>query len=582
MVFLIDVMRQFMGWDLSKRDLTFHYSLAAVRNTAKPVLSHLFQLEKLRKNSDHDKEMLRQLLFKVRQLNRCSLGVRHRLALNEHIVGLFYAPAMGLFAQYSKDGGVPDSEDRQQTLDGMIEICHALMNSYKSVVGKLYAASTFRYAHSLNEFDVSCFRILDLLRLKQRIKGIRYQELSDVAWQTANSIIYMMLEADRADKQMVLMAGKYIKSSEVKTMRMRDLYSELQISHRFQLLKWPVQWQMLLDCSIGLGDFKLTFSKDEEQSQGLLKYQTISYFDDCIATRAQRRHDQSIPGLLLNWDKLHQKITSDFAQVLRAQKNTDPAQITKHLTLLSAPERLALAQLQSDTFFQKKEEISDIFQRLPDLRIFVGFSEVFHLLAHIASDGGWQKVGQRMSDLLARHSSALSEDDIGTVESAWFIHFHHATSLRLGTQETRYTKNMKIGEITAYVMTPEDIRRPCLGVITRISRPQAGSILIDIEKTSSHAESVWVNKTSIQNDAQFDKENAFPGIIGRDGVNGMSLFLANIYRVAEGSILLIEQNSIISKVVVGNIISVTKGFTLTAVRLISQDISVFAGQEVIN
>jgi hypothetical protein len=392
----------------------------------------------------------------------------------------------------------------------------------------------------------------------------------------------MMLEAGRLDKQMLLMSGKYLQSSNVKTMRIRDLYSELQISHRFQLLKWPVQWQTLLDCSIGLGDFKLAFSKDEEQSQELLKYQTISYFDDCIATRLQRRRDQSLPGLLLNWDKLYQRITSDFAQILRAQKNTDPTQITKHLTLLSASERLALAQLQSDTFFQKKEEIPDIFQSLPDLRIFVGFSEVFHLLAHIASDGGWQKVGQRMSDLLARHSSALSEDDVGTVESAWFIHFHHATSLRLGTQETRYTKNMKIGEITAYVMTPEDIRRPCLGVITRISRPQAGSILIDIEKMSSHAESVWVNKTSIQNDTQFDMENAFPGIIGRDGVNGMSLFLANIYRVAEGSILLIEQNSIVSKIVVGNIISVTKGFTLTAVRLISQDISVFSEQKVIN
>ena len=67
----------------------------------------------------------------------CSIS----LALNESIVGLFYAPAMGLFAQYCKDGGVPDSEDRQQTLDGMIEICHALMNSYKSVADNLYAAS---------------------------------------------------------------------------------------------------------------------------------------------------------------------------------------------------------------------------------------------------------------------------------------------------------------------------------------------------------------------------------------------------------------------------------------------------------
>lgn len=572
MAFFVDTLRQFMGWDLPQRDLQLEFNLVALRNTVAPSLSSLYQLEKLRKTADQDRVLLRELLLKARQLNRCKLSVRRRLALNENLIGLFYAPAVSLIALYSKDGGVPDTEARQESLDGIVETCSVLINSYKSLAHKLHSASSFRLAHSLPQFDLSVFRIFDLLRLKQKVKGIRYQELSDTAWQTANTLIHMMLAAGRADKLMILMENKYIKGDQLKTMRVRDIYAELQISHRFQLLKWPVQWQVLLNYSIGLGDFKLSLLKDEDATQALLKNHTISYCYDSMPTRTSRTSTQSAPGLLLNWTNLEQKISADFAHVLRSKKNADPMQIAKHLTLLSAAERLAMAQLQFDSFPWQAEPLTDLRQRLPDLRIFIGFSEVFHLLQHIASDGGWQGVGQRMSDLLARHSSALSEDDVGTVESAWFMHFQSATSLRLGTQETRYTKDMKIGEITAYMLTLQEIHRPCLGVIKRIFRPQAGSVIIDIEKLSASAEAVWLNKAPEPQAlaliaGKFDRETAFPGIIGSDVRHGRTLFLPNVYRVAEGSQLLLQRQAEVDMADVGNIISVTKGYTQTPLRL---------------
>ncbi|MCX7219168.1 MAG: hypothetical protein NTY70_09585 [Burkholderiales bacterium] len=570
MAFFVDTFRQFMGWDLPQRDLQLEFNLVALRNTVAPSLSSLYQLDKLRKNTDQDRILLRELLLKARQLNRCKLSVRRRLALSENLIGLFYAPAMSLIAQYSKDGGVPDTEARQESLDGIVETCSVLINSYKSVAHKLHSASSFRLAHSLPQFDLSVFRIFDLLRLKQKVKGIRYQELSDTAWQTANTLIHMMLAAERADKLMILMENKYIKGDQLKTMRVRDIYAELQISNRFQLLKWPVQWQVLLNYSIGLGDFKLGVLKDA--TQALMKNHTISYCYDSMPTRTSRSSGQSAPSLLLNWTKLEQKISTDFTNVLRSKKNADPMQIAKHLTLLSAAERLALAQLQFDTFPWHEEPQTDLRQRLPDLRIFIGFSEVFHLLQHIAADGGWQGVGQRMADLLARHSSALSEDDVGTVESAWFMHFQGETSLRLGTQETLYTKNMKIGEITAYMVTLQEVRRPCLGVIKRIFRPQAGSVIIDIEKLSASAEAVWLNKTPEQETqaltaGKFDRETAFPGIVGNDVRHGQTLFLPNVYRVAEGSQLLLQRQAEVDLADVGNIISVTKGYTQTPLRL---------------
>jgi len=179
---------------------------------------------------------------------------------------------------------------------------------------------------------------------------------------------------------------------------------------------------------------------------------TLAYCYDAAPCHPQRQEHKKDPALILNWEKLQHRITIDFAHILRAKNVADQQAISKHLSLLATHERLAMAQLQFDTFPLTSEIHTDHLQRMQDLRIFIGLHEVFQLLQHIADDGGWQGVGERMSDLLARHSSALSEDDIGTVESAWFLQYQNNQEIRLSTQETRYTKPMKIGDVIAYML----------------------------------------------------------------------------------------------------------------------------------
>ncbi|CAN5791548.1 hypothetical protein BH11PSE12_BH11PSE12_02040 [soil metagenome] len=341
MRFIVDLYSQIMGWDLPERKLQLNFRLPTVRHAATPGLTELYHLNKLRSNSEQDFQLLRQLLLKLRQLNRCNLSIKRRLQLNENLVGLFYAPAKELVVQFSSDGGLPDSEQREQYLECIINICSALINSYKVILSYLHNCSSFRYARSLAQADMSAFRILDLLRLKQKVKGLRYQQLSEEAWQTANTVIHMMLAAGRAAKPMLLLERKYIKTCQLPTMHMRDMFAALQMSQRFHLLKWPVQWQVLLDHSIGLGDLKLEIAVDTDLP--LTKQQSLVYCYDKMPTQWQRLPG-STPALILNWEKLHQTITNDFSHVLRARKDADPSKISKHLSLFSPVERLALAQ----------------------------------------------------------------------------------------------------------------------------------------------------------------------------------------------------------------------------------------------
>jgi len=81
-----------MGWDLPVRQVQLNYSLSLVRSTPAPVLSSLYQLDKVRRNAEHDRELIRQVTLKVRQLNRCPMSIKRRLALNENLIGLFWRP----------------------------------------------------------------------------------------------------------------------------------------------------------------------------------------------------------------------------------------------------------------------------------------------------------------------------------------------------------------------------------------------------------------------------------------------------------------------------------------------------------
>jgi hypothetical protein len=136
----------------------------------------------------------------------------------------------------------------------------------------------------------------------------------------------------------------------------------------------------------------------------------------------------------------------------------------------------------SDEVIEEKE------QQVADLRIFVGFPEVYNLLQH---KHGRFCLEERMEDVLAKRSALIAEDDAAIEKSMWSLLHQNAKMARLSTQETVFTTPMGIGSLFAYGLG-EDINRPGFAVVSRIFRPSHKRVVIDLHRIASYAEPVMM------------------------------------------------------------------------------------------
>jgi len=572
MTLLPQWLHNWLGLHYSEKRIPFPITLPLVKSTPAPVLNTLYQLQKHRSTQADDEQFLALLLKNLKQLNRHKTSVTRRAQYNHRFTGLFYPLAVVLAGQFSKDGGVPDSQRRAQLLDCMIAICAELVNSYGLIIEHCQQSSGFRYVRSLKKLDQAAFRLLELLKFKQTIKALRYQELSAKSWRMANSLVHILAANQRLYIVQKTLDQQYRSDQPMAMGRAVDVYLALQMVERLQLSYWPVQWQTWLIRSIGLGDLKIGLSQN---ANDVVSTQTsLVYCADTVPSRfANTQQTGQIAPLILEWDQLQQIMISDLAQVIRSRRNGGGVSLSKHLSLFGRDEQLAIAQLQFQCFrdYPFRDSISiDQKREVPDLRIFIGFNEIFALLRHIDSGGGWKGIGRRMSDLLAKHSAVFSDDAAGSIESAWFLRHQDDNMICLSTLESRHTSEMHIGDLTAYMLEQSDWHQPRLGVIERILRPQSGQVYVEIQLISQHSTSVAIevpDETLMNNQSDVragDKEliRAIRGISD----NAIHMILPRGVSVPDNRNLIIHAKKGLENAQLGHIVSASKGCSVYALR----------------
>ena len=148
-------------------------------------------------------------------------------------------------------------------------------------------------------------------------------------------------------------------------------------------------------------------------------------------------------------------------------------------------ERYVVSDLLTKAYFGNDMTVVPEQEReAADLRVYVGFQAVFSLLRNTFNRGD----SERLVDKLAKRSALLAEDHVATVESVWFILHHDSKMIRLRTQETQFTTSMGVGALLSYGMGEEAVNSPRLAVVSRIYRPSAKAVVIDLFRLSRYAE----------------------------------------------------------------------------------------------
>jgi hypothetical protein len=555
--------RTYIGLDLPPRNCELNFSIPpVVSREHTPVLNRL-HLGKKNANKSASIEYLNECAKEARRLSRCKLPVGKRMQITEDFVGIFMPIAIKHVRTYSEDGGIPDTETRQEILDLVADILKLLVDSYKITYKTLYFKSNFRFARSLKSVELSAFRILELTKFKQRVKGLRYELISDSAWVTVNSVFHSMLALGKENRPIPLLENIFVEEEDPKRQTLSNLYLSLQMIAKCDILKWPTEWQSFFDIYAKSVDTLVQWAPDKGGTP--VRGTSISYSHDnrpARMVRATPADEARIgPSGLVVWTLLFKKVTNDFLMFFADKNQTERANLPRKFVLLSYNERLALTQLQFDCAMSDSDSTppEEGGGSVCDLRIFIGFKSVFELIHNIHIGGA--AIGSRLVDKLATHSAVFGEDHIATVESVWFVQYQDDKVIRLRTQETKYTTSMKIGSMAAYGFGNEGIAKPHFGIISRIYRPSAKTVIVDMLKAGEFIEPVVLTAIASSVEALETKQQPQQGgILIKDVAGETKLLLPPQCLLREKNLLEMKRKQSSQNVVLGKVQTVTKDF----------------------
>lgn len=488
MAFLISKVRDFFGMDLPVRTIPLNF--------VSPNITGKFTVSKVDDDDFNDdlaefKDMplayLKCIMEEIKHLNRCALKPRHRRKLNRDILELYFPMAMSQLAKHAKTGGVPEPEERKLVLMLVIEIAQTLIVSCQILFAHYYQGSQYQYARAHKVVQECASRIMELLLLKQQARALRYQVLENQDWVVANTLFYVMFCYDDVMQPLSTLKKELEIGRNHNEVSLYDQFVLLHIISRFDVLRWPTHIQWVIASYVRSVENAVQIRLDDGHFE---HHELIAY---CYGGHPAEDHCQtspSGPAMILHCQTLIDAIHKDCMGMMRAKKHNDVSEILPRFARLPEEEHFVIFD-QLVRGLGHPPEVASVkhAQAVDDLRIFVGFAEVYGLLHHRQSIYGSE---ERLVDMLARRSALIAEDNVATHASVWTLVLQNDQMIRLSTQETDFTTAMRIGSLLACGLG-ENINRPSLAVVSRIFRPSPKVVHIDIHRIADYAEPVTLS-----------------------------------------------------------------------------------------
>ena len=480
--------RNFLLLDIPKRSIALHFKLPSSSSRAKVGSGSSAELYE---SADDSLEFLKLLHARIKFLNFAKLATSARLRANRDLLKKFYPVAIPLLVELAKADGIPESEDRRQALMMTNDIASILVISYALVFANYYEGSKYHYARHRKQVPELASCIFELLLLKQRARALRYQLLEPNDWSMANTVFYVMRAYEDVQRAMPTIASELKMDTQRAEKSLTDQFILLQIQAWFDLLKLPTCLQWVI------GSYVLKVENAvhlREDTGDLNTNEMLVYCYGKKAAEIQRLDTPAGPTLVLNLHHLVEAIREDCQA--RGTTNTRDAShaMPRFAHFETADHFVIRNQLLSRLMPKEGSTVSSGEQQVDGLRIFAGFAAVFALLRHQKSEFGSE---ERLEDRLSNRSAAFAVDGREIRKSLWSFSFQSENMTRFTTTESKDTNAMGIGMLLAYGVADE-VNRPRLAVVSRISRPYGRVLELDMRFVASFCEPVVLDFNTVK------------------------------------------------------------------------------------
>ncbi|MGD8927119.1 MAG: hypothetical protein PVG20_09720 [Thioalkalispiraceae bacterium] len=472
----------------------------AFKSPAKNAVTKDTALQKLQNLKATPLRQLQEAASILTQVNRYNINNEKRVEIVRAVLAYVYLPMARYYQTYqSKVLSLPESKERREVILACVDITEQSAIAYKHFFKDIYSARTLGYRRNREKCIETGVRILELLRIQQRFVALRHQKLSVNNWQDVNRVFFSLLVHDDVDEEVTLLGsiGTWTKKSstvqQVSHATAKKLYISIQLFGLLDAPSWSTRLFHAPDAYLNYvpDAVQIHSDSDAELEPGWL----ITHIDRKGPPIFQREQHMAEPRVRIEYVNLYNRLVADYESLAKMKfiGQFDIEKLSRPLLDLEAIERFPLleAMLFGLRPRERKQKRHAAFGH-ENLKLFFSFRDTFDQLLELANEDVRHLTrGRAFRDKLSGVSSLVTAEDGEYRKTKWEIVNFSTGGILVLTRESAFTNPIQIGQIVAFNPNA-DVKRPLLGYVSRINRPNDQQVEVAIVRFSNHAESAIV------------------------------------------------------------------------------------------
>lgn len=493
--------------------------------------SYVDRLEQLHNFPDKLFQSAAQILS---SFNRSIIKPNKRLELISAVIGQVYPVLAETIEKYRQQKySLPENHARREVLLAATTMVEQFSIAYKHVFKKDITEGTVK---NHERMSMCAFRILELIRIEQRLRALRYQKLPASTWVDCNKIFFYILEHADIDKELKLLgtASRWIKakggsSHSLPSCSFKKLYFSIQLFGVLDITTWPVWLFQVSDQYLEFVEDGLHLIPD--QGQEVVPGWLITAANHNGPASFKRLEAMQSPSIMIDYSNLYNYLVTEHEALTKKRmledydesKLSEPLQNIHKYDRIPVLETILLSLRERDRNQKRRAAIgSETF------RVYFGFEETYRLLSDMAHLDKKELSEMRdFIDTLAGKSSIVLDDEQASMRGWEMINFS-TRGLLLGTEESDFTSPIEIGQVVAFTPSNQE-QEPLLGCVNRVQRTSYRNVEIAVFRLSTHAEAAL----AIQSEQ--DSKKGQPVILMRDMDEEWKILVPNQYGFVSGT-----------------------------------------------
>lgn len=527
----------------------------------------------------HPVELLRDIDRYLKRVNSEPVLESDRTAWLEQALQ-FACPAMRrIYSEEYKVEAVPETPDRREGITAAANVCSQLSAGFKRQLLYDYSLPDSRYAAVRQQVRLTTLRILELTRMEQRLRSMRYQKLPGTAWRDCNRIFFAISQCEEINEVRPILPclqprldsrAREQGKIQPQMTSIRHMYLVIQLYGLMDTNSVSSQNMHMIDAYLARVADRIEINPDD--GSPLAPGEVIVYPDQkgpafyqrqsSISTKSESADDAGKMAIkidLVPLEMLLKREQKKLHALFEAEQEGEEKAVTnkEDLARLSIVD-IMCARIRAK---QRKEERRNVIGQ-EVLFVYNGFMQVYKYLVELSmkDDDEVSKdlvTDSALRDALAGRSALIASGVRSSEYGQWFILDKSEGGVHIKTEESRFTTEMFVGQILAFSYSKEELQKPIIGYVTRLSRSSIGEIEVTIQALSRYPVT-----TAVQSDFLKKNDMAFPAILLEkdDKQDSMRLILHHSHHLSPGTEIQAEMSEKQDKFRVDDISSLHREF----------------------